>query len=54
MKALRLLTGLIPSACSVSDLRSELSVRGIGGGTMLEIDFFLRRKNEDGFLVTTG
>jgi hypothetical protein len=55
MKALKLLTGLVPSAGSVSDdFSSEFSVSGSGGGTLFEIDFFLRRKNAEDFLVTTG
>ena len=54
MKALKLLTGLVPVTGSVSGLISELNVSGSGGGTLFETDFFLRRKNAEDFLVTTG
>ncbi len=54
MKALRLLTGLVPSTGSGSAFNSAFNISGRGGGTLLEMDFFRRRKKAEDFFIMTG
>ena len=49
----RLLIDGLGSACLTFKLECEASGRG-GGGIDSEADFFLRRKNEEGFLFSVG